>query len=133
MYLAVALVIPASLLVFLPISVLAGVVVALVLYGGSIAALSVLAPVLSVEGGELRAGRAHVPLELVGEPLGFRGAEATLERGRRLDARAWLCIRGWVDPVVTVPILDPEDPVPYWVLSTRNPERLIAAIEGSRR
>jgi hypothetical protein len=133
MYLAVALVIPASLLVFLPISVIAGVVVAAVLYGGSIAALSALAPVVSVEEGELRAGRARIPLLLVGEPRSFRGAEATLERGQRLDARAWLCIRGWVDPVVTVPILDPTDPVPYWVLSTRAPERLIAAIEGSRR
>lgn len=133
LYLAVALVIPASLLVFLPISVPAGVVVAVVLYGGSIAALGLLAPVVSVHAGELHAGRARIPLSLVGEPRSFSGAEATLERGQRLDARAWLCIRGWIDPVVTVPITDPNDPVPYWVISTRSPERLIAAIEGSRR
>jgi hypothetical protein len=32
-----------------------------------------------------------------------------------------------------VPLLDAADPAPYWLLSTRTPERLIAAIRGSRR
>jgi hypothetical protein len=33
---------------------------------------------------------------------------------------------------VRVPILDPADPAPYWVLSTRHPERLAAALEEAR-
>jgi len=51
------------------------------------------------------------------------------ERGRRLDARAWLCIRGWIQPVVKVNVHDPSDPVPYWLISTRNPNELVAALE----
>jgi hypothetical protein len=133
LFVATALVMPASLLVFLPISVLAGIVVAVVLYAGVVATLVLTSPVLQVVDGRLRAGRASIDVEQLGEPEGFRGAEATAERGTRLHARAYLVIRGWVDPVVRVPLLDPSDPAPYWLLSTRTPERLIAAIRGSRR
>jgi hypothetical protein len=33
-------------------------------------------------------------------------------------------IRVWVD--------DPADPVPYWLVSTRSPQRLAAALEAAR-
>jgi hypothetical protein len=133
LFVATALVIPASLLVFLPISALAGVVVAVVLYAGVVATLVLTSPVLEVVDGRLRAGRASIDVDQLGEPEGFRGAEATAERGTRLHARAYLVIRGWVDPVVRIPLLDASDPAPYWLVSTRSPERLIAAIRGSRR
>jgi hypothetical protein len=32
-----------------------------------------------------------------------------------------------------VPITDLTDPTPYWLLSSRHPEELAAAINGSRR
>ena len=51
------------------------------------------------------------------------------ERGPSLDARAWLSIRGWVDPVVKVTLADEKDPTPYWLVSTRRPEDLKAARE----
>jgi hypothetical protein len=133
MYIFIALVIPATLLVFLPISAPVGVAVALLLYLGAIGSLIYTAPVIEVSGGELRAGRAHIPVSLLGDPVGFAAEEATLERGPRLDARAYLCIRGWVKPVVRVPVEDPADPAPYWLVSTRTPEKLIAAIDRSQR
>ena len=40
--------------------------------------------------------------------------------------------RGWVDPVLRVAVTDPDDPVPYWLVSTRRPEELRAAIEAER-
>ncbi|MDQ1530339.1 MAG: hypothetical protein QOE37_444, partial [Microbacteriaceae bacterium] len=70
---------------------------------------------------------------LTGAPEAFRAAEATAARGVGLDARAWTVLRGWVDPVVRVPILDPDDPSPYWLLSTRRPEELIAALEAAKQ
>ncbi|RFA12754.1 hypothetical protein B7R21_10525 [Subtercola boreus] len=128
-YLYLILLIPASILVFAPINMLAGIICAIVLYGGSVLVLFVLSPVISVERGMLVAGKARIPLSLVGEPEAMTGAAATMARGQRLDARAWLCIRGWIQPVVKVSILDPEDPVPYWLISTRNPKELVAALE----
>ncbi len=132
LYIACALVIPASLLVFLPISIFAGIVSAFVLYVGILAMLILPAPRIEVTAGTLRAGRARVDVGLIGTVVAFRGAEATAERGVRLDARAWLCIRGWIDPVVRIELRDSNDPAPYWLVSTRNPEALIAAVEAAK-
>ncbi len=132
LFLGTALVIPASLLVFLPINESVGVVVAVVLYGGCIGLLLLASPVIEVTSTELVAGKARVPLELIATVTGFVGAEASAERGQRLDARAWLLIRGWVDPVVRVELNDPNDPVPYWLVSTRRPDNLVAAIAEAK-
>ena len=110
-----------------------GIIVAIVLYGAAVLTLLLTAPVVSVTDGVFTAGRARIATELVGEAVAFEASEATLERGRRLDARAWLLIRGWIGPVVRVPIEDPQDPAPYWLISTRHPTTLAAAINGSRR
>ncbi len=131
-FLAAALVIPASLLVFLPINVLAGIIVAIVLYLGCCAILVLASPVITVSESTLVAGRARVPLPFAGTASAHRGQDATAQRGVELDARAWLLIRGWIEPVVKLEITDPADPVPYWLLSTRHPEELIAAIEKAK-
>ncbi len=133
LFLSTALVIPASLLVFLPINETVGVVVAAVLYLGCVGLLLLAAPVVEVTSTEFVAGKARVPLELVASAAGFTGSEASAERGQRLDARAWLLIRGWIDPVVRVELNDANDPVPYWLVSTRCPDELIAAIDEAKR
>jgi len=127
-YLATALVIPASLLVFAPINIYAGIICALVLFVGSVALLVGLAPVIVVTDETLTAGKATIPLNLLGTPETFTGSAATIQRGQKLDTRAWLCMRGWVDPVVKIPLEDPNDPTPYWLVSTRNPKGLSAAL-----
>ncbi len=127
-----ALVIPASLLVFLPISPIAGVVTAIVLYLGTVTVLTATAPVIEVTTTALAAGRARLPIDLTGPPAAFTSSEAVLERGQRLDARAWVVIRGWVSPVVKIPVIDPADPAPYWLISSRRPAELVAAIETAR-
>ena len=131
-FLSMALVIPASLLVFWPISVTAGILVALVLYAGCCGMLVLASPVIGVADGVFTAGRARLPLEFAGEATAYREPEATLQRGRLLDARAWLLLRGWVTPVVRIDVTDPQDPTPYWLVSTREPERLADAINAAR-
>lgn len=131
-FVATALVIPASLLVFLPINTTAGVIVSIVLYLGVVGLLLGTAMPVEVTAGHLRVGGARLPLEFVGEAEAFRGAEATLERGQRADARAWLGIRGGIGPIVKVRNTDVEDPAPYWLVSTRRPEELIEALRTAR-
>lgn len=130
LFLATALVIPASLLVFVPIDVGVGAIVAIVLYAGCCTGLILAAPVIEVTPDEFIAGRAHLPRAAVGEASAHSGAEAVLERGQRLDARAWLLIRGWVAPVVKVEVLDADDPTPYWLVSTRKPDALVDALQS---
>ncbi|MCU1583522.1 MAG: hypothetical protein JWM49_78 [Microbacteriaceae bacterium] len=132
MYLSTSLVIPASLLVFLPINFEAGVIIAIILYAACVGILIGTSPVVRITNRELVAGRARVPIEMIGEVTAFTGDEATLERGQRLDARAWLLIRGWIAPVVKVDLTDPTDPTPYWIVSTRRPAEVVAAIAKAR-
>lgn len=133
LFIATALVIPASILVLAPISLIAGVITAVVLYAGCVVGLLTAAPVVAVDHGQLFAGKASISTALVGEVTSYSGQEAFKERGQRLDARAWLMLRPWVDPIVKVPLLDASDPAPYWIVSTRRPKELAAAINASRR
>jgi hypothetical protein len=127
-----ALIIPASLLVFLPINATVGVICAAVLYAAIVFLLIAGSPRIEVTDAALFAGRARLPLANVGAATGFSGTDATAERGTRLDARAWLVIRGWISPVVKVVVNDDEDPAPYWLVSTRNPAELVAALAKAR-
>ena len=132
LYIATGLVIPASLLVFLPINVFVGVAVAIALYAACVAALLIGSPVVEVTSTHFIAGRARLPLAITGTAEAFDGIEASAERGQRLDARAWLLIRGWVSPVVKVAVNDAADPAPYWIVSSRHPEAVVAAIVAAK-
>ena len=131
-FIAAALVIPASLLVFLPISVLACVLTAIVFYGAIVVALILTTATIEVDDALLRAGNAAIGRDLVSTAHAHRDADAVAERGQRLDARAWLLLRGWISPVVRIELNDPNDPTPYWLVSSRRPEELAAALTRSR-
>jgi hypothetical protein len=128
-FIATALVIPASLLVFLPISTTAGIVCAIVLYGAIVVTLLVTTPSVDVDDALFTAGRARLPRTAIADATPFTGQEATAERGTHLDARAWLLLRGWIPGVVKVQLDDPSDPTPYWLVSTRHPSELAAALK----
>lgn len=133
LFISTALVIPASLLVFLPINAMVGVGVAIVLYLGCVAMLFLAGPVIEVTDSEFRAGKATLPLSIAGDVTAHSGEDARAERGTNLDARTWLLIRGWISPVVKIQILDERDSAPYWVVSTRRPEAVVAAITAAKQ
>lgn len=120
-------------IVALPFGGTAGAVTA----GAALAVLGALlvtwSPVVAVDGDELVAGRAHVPVGFLGEvaPLDAAGMREALGPG--LDLRAYLCTRGWVATGVRVELTDPDDPTPYWVVSTRRPQRLVDAARQACR
>jgi hypothetical protein len=89
-------------------------------------------PQVGVEDGFLVAGRARVPLEVVGELTALDAVQLRHAHGPGLDARAYLCMRGWITTGLRVDITDPQDPTPYWLVSSRNPQRLISALDAAR-
>ncbi|MDO9590754.1 MAG: DUF3093 domain-containing protein [Microcella sp.] len=127
-----ALAIPASLLTFAAINVAAGVITGIVLFAGVVTLATASAPLVEVSDGMLRAGSARVPLSFVGEVSVARGPDARHARGPGLDARAHLVLRPDIDPIARIDLTDPDDPTPYWVVSTRRPEQLAAAILAAR-
>lgn len=128
--LALLLLIPATLLVFVPINPGVGLVVAVLLYVGSVGFLVLSSPRISVGAEGLTVGAAHLAPEWIGTVTWFDGTEATAERGVRLDARAWLAIRGGIAPVVRVDVTDTADPTPYWLISSRRPAELAEALSN---
>ncbi len=105
-----------------------GALTAVVMTAIIAALLAANAPELAVRGGVLHAGRAHVPLALTGEVEELDTPAMRQANGPGLDARAFLCIRGWIHTGVRVALDDPKDPTPYWLLSSRRPEQLAQAI-----
>lgn len=96
--------------------------------------LALGSPTVAAADGVLVAGRASIPLDLVGRAEPLEAAQMRLARGRELDARAYLCLRGWIPGGVRVELVDPADPTPYWLVSSRDPGGLAAAITaGARR
>ncbi len=77
---------------------------------------------------EVRAGVAHLPVRLVGQVDVATGEAKRAALGPELDPDAFVLHRPWIGPVVRLEVLDPDDPTPYWVVSTRHPERLLAAL-----
>jgi hypothetical protein len=103
----------------------------------TLAVLSVMAAVflinwgsatIEVTGGVLRAGRDTLPLAEAGEVLALDEKQAALLRGPRADPAAHLFLRPYVKRAVYIGLADPTDGVPYWLISTRHPDRVAAAI-----
>ena len=130
--LAIGLVIPATALIFLPVNLPLGIAVGSALWVGSVGLLWWSAPSLMVADGQFHAGRATIEIASLGSASAFEKEEARAERGVNLDARAWLALRPWVDPVVKVELNDPLDPTPYWLVSSKKPQALITALQAAR-
>jgi hypothetical protein len=87
---------------------------------------------IEVTSGELRAGQATLPLAVVGEVVPLDEAQATALRGPRADPRAFMLIRPYLKLAVYIEVIGEHQDRPYWLIGTRRPAELAAAIERSR-
>jgi len=87
---------------------------------------------IEVEGSILRAAGATLPLSAIGEVSALDEAQARDLRGPRADPRAYVLIRPYLRYAVYVQVTATDIEVPYWLLATRHPAELAAAIESAR-
>jgi hypothetical protein len=87
---------------------------------------------IEISGGELRADGGRLPLAAIGEVRALDDAQARALRGPRADPRARMLIRPYLRRAVYVEVTTPDGDTPYWLLGTRRPAELAAAIESSR-
>ena len=83
---------------------------------------------VSVSDGVLRAGRAHIPVALLGSPTALDANQMRRQAGVEADARAHLVLRPYLHRGVRVDVTDPADPTPYWLISPRPPDKLAAGL-----
>ncbi len=118
---------------FLPINLNVSIVVGIVVFIAVGITLLTLTPTISMTHDWFKVGRASIECRYIGEVSAHRGEDATHERGPALNGTAYLCLRGWIDPVVKLEIVDPLDATPYWLASTRRPEELLRALQQTTR
>jgi hypothetical protein len=129
---AAAVCAPMAALVLAPVDTTLALVAGVLVGVGIVGALVATSPVIEIDGSILRAGAARIDLQFLGEPVPAEGTDARESRGIGLDPRSWMLIRGGIDGVVTIPVTDPDDPTPAWVVSTRTPDRLAAAVRRAQ-
>jgi hypothetical protein len=81
--------------------------------------------------GVLRAGKQELPVSQFTTVTALDRPQTRLRLGPQADPAARLVVRGWVGTAVMLRLADP-GPVPYWLVSTRHPEALAAAVKQSQ-
>jgi len=87
---------------------------------------------IEVSDGALIANKATLPLAAAGQVLPLDEAQARALRGPRADPRAHTLIRPYLHRAVLIEVTGKDAPAPYWLVATRHPAELAAAIESSR-
>ena len=87
---------------------------------------------VTVRAGELRVDDARLPVRFVADavPLDAAGRREVLGVGA--DPLAFVVQRPWVGGAVQVVLDDPDDPTPFWVVSSRHPVELATALLAAR-
>ncbi|QSB06972.1 DUF3093 domain-containing protein [Natronoglycomyces albus] len=67
---------------------------------------------------------ANVPLRHIGEVDILRDTARRDAMSVSLHPLAFVIQRPWISSAVRIHITDAEDPTPYWIISTRQPEKL---------
>ncbi|QSB13363.1 DUF3093 domain-containing protein [Natronosporangium hydrolyticum] len=119
----------ASPFVWGPVAGPIGYAAPVMLIGGTIAGLWWLGRVrVAVVDDELLVDDARLPVRYVSQaiPLDATGRQELLGPGA--DPLAFVVQRPWLPGAVQVVLDDPADPTPYWLISSRRPAALAAAL-----
>lgn len=87
---------------------------------------------IEVTHGELRAGRAAMPLAQAGQVQALDQEQTRQLRGPQADPSAFMLIRPYLRYSVYIEVTGDDLARPYWLIGTRHPEALASAINRSR-
>lgn len=85
-------------------------------------------PLITLTKDNLSVGKVKIETKFLGLAQEVSASESFNERGPLLDTRAFTRFQVGVKTLIKIEITDKEDPTPYWLLATRNPEVLAGII-----
>jgi hypothetical protein len=88
---------------------------------------------LEVRDGEVRIHGAHIPLSEITGAVALDGATLKRVVGREGDPAAFVFVRPWIGPGAQLWVDDPEDPTPYWIVSSRHPQLFVDVVRARAR
>jgi hypothetical protein len=94
--------------------------------------LIVNTPLIQVDELNFRVGRARLPLQYVGKIQKLDEEQSRRARSTDANSNAHFQLRGGIKNTVIVEVTDPQDPHPYWQVSSRNPDALINALNATK-
>lgn len=94
--------------------------------------LVVNTPLIQIDELNFRAGRARLPLAYVGKIQKLDDQQSRRARSTDANSNAHFQLRGGIKNTVIIEVTDPQDPHPYWQISTRNPDLLIAVLSSAK-
>jgi hypothetical protein len=94
--------------------------------------LVVNTPLIQIDELNFRVGRARLPLQYVGKIQKLDEEQSRRARSTDANSNAHFQLRGGIKNTVIVEVTDAEDPHPYWQVSSRNPDGLIAALNAAK-
>lgn len=87
---------------------------------------------IAVADGEFQVDDARLPVAFIKDVVALDAEGKREALGVGAHPLAFVVQRPWIGPAVQVLLDDPDDPTPYWIVSTRHPVRLATALLASR-
>lgn len=81
---------------------------------------------------EFRVGDARLPVKLIADVVALDANGKREVLGVASNPLAFVVQRPWIGPAVQILLNDPNDPTPYWVVSTRHPVELATLLLDGR-
>jgi len=86
---------------------------------------------ITLDGEELRIDRAHIDIKYLGSATVLDSPAMRLLRTRDADPAAYLAIKFWMPKGIKITVVDPRDPTPYWLITSKRGEELAALLDKS--
>jgi len=80
---------------------------------------------LELTSDRLRAGRANIEVKYLKKVEVLSREDMSFHRGAGINPQAYLALRFWVKKGLKVEIADQRDPTPFWLISSKHPERFL--------
>ncbi len=87
--------------------------------------------VIQVTKDGLRVGSAHIDRKFIGNIEALTSDQMRQWRGPLCDPASFMVLRFWISTGVKVEIRDPKDPTPYWLISSKKAQPLMAALSSN--
>ena len=127
------LLLPTAYFTLLPFNEIAGLLLGPLFVLAILVSIFFAAPVIEVANDEISVGDTEMPLRFVASVSVIEANDGFEERGIRLSPAAYTRFQMGVKRMVKIELCDPDDKTPYWLISSKNPQGVVAAFEAAKK
>lgn len=119
--------------VWAPLGNIAAIVITILSFGGFFLLSLKMRTTTTIDAQMLTANKAKIDLKFIKSATALDAAQFKKLAGVDADPAAFLAINFWSKTGVKVEIKDKNDPTPYWLISSKEPKKLVKALIKTQR